>query len=177
MQRRSPEFDAAKLKELQDAAESLELRKQQLDEAEKHLAQSQAESHAIFEQLAADRRELLDRTTAAAEQTAVERKRMAAELAENRRAVERRAEFVDERWATLKQFRAELEQVHRETLETRLATEELWAKLSTAAPPPVLVQSLGRIRAQLADQYAQANAELAQQRRELESLRASRRAA
>ena len=172
LQRRSPEFDAAKLKELEDAAESLALRKQQLDEAEKHLAQSQAESSAMFEQLAADRRELLDRTAAAAEQTAAQRKQMAAESAENRRAVERRAEFIDERWATLKRFRAELDQVHRETLEIRLATEELWARLSAAAPPASLVQSLSQIRSQLADRYAQANADLVEQRQELESLRA-----
>ena len=171
LQRHPPELDAAKFKELQDAAESLALRRQQLDEAEKHLAESQAESNAMFEQLAADRRELLDRTAAAAAQTAADRKEMTAELAENRRAVERRAEFVDERWATLREFQAELERVHRETLELRLATEELWTRLSSTAPSATLMQSLNQIRAQLADHYTQANAALAQQRQELESLR------
>ena len=61
--------------------------------------------------------------------------------------------------------------IHRETLEIRLATEELWVQLSGAAPPAALVRSLGRIRTKLADQYRQAGAELAEQKKELEAIR------
>ena len=61
--------------------------------------------------------------------------------------------------------------MHRETLEIRLATEELWAQLSGAAPPAALTQSLGRIRAKLAEQYRQAQAETAEQKKELEAIR------
>jgi septal ring factor EnvC (AmiA/AmiB activator) len=61
--------------------------------------------------------------------------------------------------------------LHRETLEIRLATEELWAQLSGAAPPAALTRSLGRIRTQLADQYRLANAELLEQKKELAAIR------
>jgi hypothetical protein len=95
-----------------------------------------------------------------------------ADLDQQRQAVQRRAEYVDRSWVALRQFRDELDRVHRETLEIRLATEELWAQLSGAAPPAALVRSLGEIRARLADQYAQANFDLAQRRKELEAIRA-----
>ncbi len=93
-------------------------------------------------------------------------------LDEKRKAVERRAEHVDQCRAALQQLREELGRMHRETLEIRLATEELWVQLAGAVPPAALVHSLGQIRTKLAEQYAQANAELAQQRQELETIRA-----
>ena len=71
----------------------------------------------------------------------------------------------------MEQFRAELGRVHRETLEIRLATEELWAELSGSAPPAALTRSLGRIRSRLADHYRMANLELHQKKEELELLR------
>jgi hypothetical protein len=92
-------------------------------------------------------------------------------LQQMRGAVERRAEHVDQCRAALLRLRDELGRMHRETLEIRLATEELWVQLAGAAPPAALVKSLGQIRSKLAQQYAQANAELAQQRRELEAIR------
>ncbi len=61
--------------------------------------------------------------------------------------------------------------MHRETLEIRLVTEELWVQLSGAAPPAALTRSLGSIRTKLADQYRQANAELADRKKELETIR------
>jgi chromosome segregation ATPase len=61
--------------------------------------------------------------------------------------------------------------MHRETLEIRLATEELWVQLAGAAPPAALTRSLGRIRSKLADHYRLATAELQEQKTELESLR------
>jgi chromosome segregation ATPase len=61
--------------------------------------------------------------------------------------------------------------MHRETLEIRLATEELWAELSGTAPAAALTRSLGRIRSRLAEHYRTANLELHQKKEELEQLR------
>jgi septal ring factor EnvC (AmiA/AmiB activator) len=61
--------------------------------------------------------------------------------------------------------------MHRETLEIRLATEELWVQLAGAAPPAAMTYSLGRIRTKLADHYRLANAELQAQKNELEKIR------
>jgi hypothetical protein len=171
LQQRSPEADAARLKQLEDAAESLTSREQQLADSERRLAESQDEANALLAQLDADRRELAERRTAAEAEVAAERKQVADQLEESRRAISRRAEFLDHRWAAIQRAREKLERTHRETLEHRLATEELWARLSPTAPEAALLQSLHQIRSQLADHYSQANADLAQQRQEIDSLR------
>jgi chromosome segregation ATPase len=170
-QRGAPPPDAAKEEELRRAAEALESRRQQLEEAERRLARSQAETQELCEQLAADHAEFAERSAAVRQEVAAERRQAMADIEEKRRAVQRRGEQVDQRRAALEQLRAELERIHRETLEIRLATEEVWAQLSGVAPPAVLTQSLGRIRAKLAQQYAQANSDAAEQKMSLEATR------
>ncbi len=92
------------------------------------------------------------------------------EIEERHRAIERRSKRVDRSGATLEQLRRELDRRHREALENRLATEELWAKLAGRAAPETLERSLGRIRARLAEQYRQANAELQERTDQIERL-------
>jgi hypothetical protein len=92
-------------------------------------------------------------------------------LERKREAVSRRAEYVDRCRESLLQLRGQLVVMQREALESRLATEELWAQLSGAALSATVTQSLGQIRAKLARQYRQDRAELAEQRKELEAIR------
>lgn len=94
-----------------------------------------------------------------------------ADLAEERQAIGRRAEHVDQCRAALEPLRAELNRTHRETLELRVATEELWVQLSGDAPPAALIESLAGIRAKLAEQYRQTGADLSRQKNELEAIR------
>ena len=61
--------------------------------------------------------------------------------------------------------------MHRETLEIRLATEELWAELAGSTPPAELTRSLGRIRGRLAEHYRMANADVEQKKSEIKQLR------
>jgi hypothetical protein len=105
------------------------------------------------------------------EQVAAEHRLSMADLDRKCEAIQRRADHVDHCRASLVQLRDELTCMNRETLEIRLATEELWVQLSGAAPPAALTRSLGRIRAKLAEQYQQANAELIEQKKELEAIR------
>ena len=157
--------------ELRCLAETLATRKKQIEEAEARLTEAQAETQKLHEQLAGQRQTFVEETTAMREQMAAEHRQTMADLEQQRQAVQRRADHVDHCRAALAQLRGELGRMHRETLEVRLATEELWAQLSGAAPPAALTRSLGRIRTKLAEQYAQANAELADQRKELEAIR------
>ena len=120
------------------------------------------------EGLAAEHHAAATRAAELAEQTAAEHRLAAAELDRKRSAVEQRAARVEQSQLALKRLRAEMGHVQRETLETRLATEELLGATLGAAPPATLSQSLGRIRAKLTEQYRQANLELAEQRKELE---------
>jgi DNA repair exonuclease SbcCD ATPase subunit len=124
------------------------------------------------------RNQLLQRLQAWDEEVATMRQRMTAEheqaMAEverKRHDIQRRADSLNRCSAAIQQLRAELTKTQRETLEARLCMEELWMELSGAAPPAALTQSFGRVRAQLDEQYRSANAELAEQRKELEGLR------
>jgi DNA repair exonuclease SbcCD ATPase subunit len=146
-------------------------RRQELETAENNLAQARAEIEKLQEQLTADRRLLNEEIHFQRRQFVVQQRQALAELEKKRQALQLRGEHVDQCRGALAQLRAELQQMHRETLEIRLATEELWVQLSGAAPPAALTRSLGRIRTRLAEQYRLANAELGQQKKELESIR------
>jgi hypothetical protein len=164
--------DLEHAEELQRVAQALDSRRQWIDQAEQRLAASQAEVQELCEQLAADHRNFAEMSASLREQIDVERRQAMEEIEAKRQSVERRARNVDESSAALRQLRAELGRVHKETLEIRLATEELWARLSGAAPPATLTQSLGRIRAKLAEQHQQVQADTAEQKRVLEAVRA-----
>jgi hypothetical protein len=131
-----------------------------------------AEIRQLHQQLLHQRRQMLDESRERQERFELLRKQSLEELESKRRAVQRHAEQVDQSRTALRQMRTELARMHRETLELRLATEEVWCRLSGEAPPAALTQSLSRIRAQLAEHYAQANADLQRQRAELEEVKA-----
>jgi hypothetical protein len=152
-------------------AAALQQRQRELEEAENRLAQAQADTQKFHEQLTAERRELREEIHRERQQSIAEQRKALSELEMKRETLQRRGKHVDQCRAALVQLRAELQQMHRETLEIRLTTEELWIKLSGAAPPAALTHSLGRIRNRLADQYRLANAELLEQKKELESIR------
>jgi hypothetical protein len=157
--------------ELRHTAEALAAQQKRLDEAEERLSETQAEAERFQKQLSRQLRESQEGTAALREQLAAEHQHAMAELSEKRQAVERRADHVDQCQAALKQVRSELGRMHRETLDIRLATEELWVQLAGAAPPTALTRSLGRIRGKLAEQYQQEESELGEQRKELEAIR------
>ena len=156
---------------LRRTAATLAQRSRELDATEMRLDAQQAEITTLHEQVIADGRRQEEETRnqrlrldkAHAEQTVA--------LEEKRRDLERRAVQLDQSQAALVQLRGELDHMHRETLEIRLATEELWAELSGEVPPATLTRSLGRIRGQLAEHYRLANAELHSQKMELDGLR------
>jgi len=168
---RASTSNSDKSDELRRAAEALKIRQRQFDDAEVRLAESQAETQKLHEQLVAERRGFAKEAAELQERTTAEHRQAMADLEEKRQTVQRRADHVDQCQAALKQLRVELGRMHRETLEIRLATEELWAQLSGAAPPATLTQSLGRIQTKLAEEYRQANTELAEQKKEIETIR------
>jgi hypothetical protein len=131
-----------------------------------------AEIRRLHQQLLQQRRQMLDESRERQERFELLRKQALEELESKRRAVQRRAEQVDHSRTALRQTRTELARMHRETLELRLATEEVWCRLSGEAPPAALSQSLSRIRSQLAEHYAQANADMQRQQAELEEVKA-----
>lgn len=172
-------------RELSRCRQELVVREEALTRREEALGAREAELRRCLERLAASEAALEKKSRAFPAENAVapsrdsgllekqkeQLHRLRAALEQKRRLVERRAERVEQSRAVLENLRSEVSNVHREALEIRLATEELWARLAGAAPPAALTRSLGQIRAKLAEQYQQANAELAEQRREIKVLR------
>ncbi len=152
-------------------AEGLAARERRLAEVDAELAAQREALQKFHEQLTAERQLLDDHSRAERERLAAEEAQLAADIERQRREIAERGEHVDQSRAALEQFRAELSRMHGETLEIRLATEELWAELSGSTPPAELTRSLGRIRGRLADHYRMANADLDQKKSELEHLR------
>jgi len=95
------------------------------------------------------------------------------ELQKQREALYGRSQQLERRGAALDQLRSDLLRVQRETLELRLATEELWAQMSGLAPSASLTQSLARLRAQLSENFRLQAAEVDAQRTEAQQLAAT----
>ena len=163
----------AREESLRRTAEQLEAKQKQLEQIEARLQQDRAEVKKLQEQSSAGWRDADGRDHSRRELLEAERRRNMAEVEEQRRAVGRRAEHVDRSRAAMEQLRGELLRLHRETLEIRLATEELWAQLSGAAPPACALQSLGRIRGKLAEHYRLINVELQSRKEEMEKAAAN----
>jgi fused signal recognition particle receptor len=106
------------------------------------------------------------------EKLAHERRRFAAEQEHAHQELMRRADDLAARQAALEGLRADVLRAQRETLELRLATEELWARLSSAAPPAATTQTLAQIRLELAEEQRLARDEREAERAELETLAA-----
>jgi hypothetical protein len=151
--------------------ETLRVRRQEIEAAEARAVQAQAEAERMRRQSIEQQQQFQETIRAERRQLAAEKRRGLAEVEEKRAAAQRRSEQVDQCRAVLEQLRGELGQIHRESLEIRLATEELWAQLSGIAPPATLTQMLGKIRARLSDDYRMADDELRRQREELEAIR------
>jgi len=145
--------------------------KRQLAEAEAHWAELQHQTEQLYRALQKDRKEFNQQRRRHEERMAAQERRAQQELDCKRRELARRSEQVDRCHAALQQLRQEVGQMHRSTLEIRMAAEELWSQLAGAAPPAALTRSLGEIRRQLAESYRGAGAALAEQKQELLALR------
>lgn len=148
-----------------DAQERRLIAEEQL--CERHLAELQTARQAAER----EREELQEQLKTERQRIVAEQRRAAKEIEQQRRRFADDAADLDGRREALEQMRADLNRVHRESLEMRLATEELWAQLSGSVAPAVLNQSLARIRARIGDHHRLALSELAERRTELEHLR------
>jgi len=143
----------------------------QLEESEHRLAESRAQVDRLTEQLRRQQQQMREAVRAQRLQIANEQRLAQADLDRQREAVHRRSEQVDQCRAGVEQLRKELGQVHRDTLEMRLATEELWARLSATASPAAVSRTLAEIRAKLRQDYRDAGEELRREKEALEAVR------
>ena len=145
-------------------------RQKNLEEAEALLTDGQTALDRGRQQLTADRQAWQEQCDIERRRINDDRRRAEADLNKKLQTLSQRGEHLERRTAAVDQLRAEVLRAQRETLELRLATDEIWAQLSGSVPPPILTQSLARIRAKLAEQYQLERAELADQQKQLEAL-------
>lgn len=91
-------------------------------------------------------------------------------LEEKRTDLMRREDELERHRAAVEQLHTVVSHQHRETLELRLVTEQLWSQLSGRQNAVELTQSVATLRHQLADEYRLANESLAEQKQELRRL-------
>ncbi len=147
-------------------------RRSKLDEAELKLAEAQAKSALLRERLREARQQFREELRDERRRLALEQREAMSELQKKRDGLARRSRYVDNCHAKLVQLRAELGEMHRETLDVRLATEELWVQLSGTTPPAALAQSLAEMRNRLNQHYRESATDLSRQKSELETARA-----
>lgn len=133
-----------------------------LEEVEPALRALEDQRRKLEEEIRGQRRTLVE-----------EERRMTATLEYRRQAVERRDREIDESAAALHRLRQELKEIHRETLEDRLIAEQLWAGLAGAVPDSILQNARADARTRLANELRASREWIAEQRRELESLRSN----
>jgi hypothetical protein len=152
------------------SGDSFAAQRAKLAEAEQRLETEQIEWQKRVRELQEQRVEFTA-FVEAERQKAAEQRRLAAEAREvERQEVKRQESDLANRTAALVGMRAEVQRAQQETLEMRLATEELWSQLSSQHPPATLAQSMAQIRLKLAEEFRLAKVELLKQRADVKQL-------
>ncbi len=156
--------------ELATGLKRLRARQRNIEEAEALLDDGQAELDDARHRLEERQRAFDDRCRGRDQQFAQEKSQAEAEIEKKLLALRHRADEIERRSSAVDQLRAEVLRSERETLETRLATDEVWAQMMAVVPPAALSQSLAKNRAKLAGSYSLERQEIAGEKLELEKL-------
>ena len=97
----------------------------------------------------------------------------ASELESERRLLAERKIELDRRKSVLQRMQSETQSLHREALEMRLVTEQLWIEISEKAPPEHVNELLTSLRARLDQHYVEQQKEIQDQAGELVELKES----
>jgi hypothetical protein len=135
---------------------ALESRRANLEAAENLLSREQNELAEQRRQVAVERGQLQEAVQADRRKLEAERRDAEAELAQREKAWQERHDALEARATALEQLRGDVAKAQEETLEMRLATEELWARLCGTMAPAALTQSIAQVRRRLAEQHSYA---------------------
>ena len=142
------EFD-----ELTTLLAELNDRRQHIRQTESLLARAQSEVAELHQSLLAERKQFYAQRQSEHRRQEEHDRRAEGELAARRETLEAASQQLELRRAAVDQMRAELTIAQRETLEDRLAAEELLAQLAGAVPPAELSRQIARTKARLVDSY------------------------
>jgi hypothetical protein len=120
--------------EFRTALARLQSRQKNLEEAESLLGDGQAALDRARQQLTADRQAWQEQCEIDRRRINDDRRRAEADLDKKLQTLTARGEHLERRTAAVDQLRAEVLRAQRETLELRLATDEIWSQLSQRWP-------------------------------------------
>jgi DNA repair exonuclease SbcCD ATPase subunit len=157
-------------RDFEHAMRALEARSQNLQKAEKLLAEERTQLKHQHEMLVQQRAQFSESMQADRARLAEEQQTAAAEQAQAQADLERQCGELAAQQRTLEAMRGEIMSTQQEALELRLVTEETWAKLCGRHHPAMVAQTIAQLRLRLAEEHRHERAELAQQRGEVQSL-------
>ena len=157
--------------ELNGKTAELDERQRYLDDAEKLLVDGQKGLEISRQCLEADRLKFDNRMEAARQRQIENERRTKDKWQQAVLVLKRHTEQVDRRQKDIENLHTEVARRHRESLELRLATEELWRRLASRFPPAILAKSFGEIRRRLDDEYRHSRTQATETRTQLEKLR------
>ncbi|MEQ8788213.1 MAG: hypothetical protein RIC55_18030 [Pirellulaceae bacterium] len=98
------------------------------------------------------------------------RQRLDADTARRKDSLDQRQNTLEQREAAVEELQIEVSRVHRETLEMRLVTQQLWSQVVRQAPPAELSRAMAQLRGQLAQVYKVETDALADKHQQLAEL-------
>ena len=95
----------------------------------------------------------------------------ASELESERRLLAERKNELDRRQTIVQRMQDEAQTIHREALEMRLVTEQLWSEISDKVPPEHVAELLQTLQTQLDEAYRSREKGVEDRRQELQQLK------
>lgn len=157
-------------RDFEHAMRALEARSQNLQKAERLLAEERGQLERQYESLAQQRTQFSENMQVERAALADEQQKAAAEQAQTQADLERQCGELAAQQRTLEAMRGEIMRTQQEALELRLVTEETWAKLCGQHHPATVAHTIAQLRLRLADEHRHERAELAEQRGEIQML-------
>jgi chromosome segregation ATPase len=137
------------------------------DKARRWFSEREADLEQLRQRWIEEHQKAKAELSAARRQLDEEQRRDWAEIQEKRRVLQQRAEQLDHASGAIRQVHEEVARLHRETLQMRLANEELLTRVAPSMQADMHQRTLKEIRLKLSEEFRRASDELIRKRQEL----------
>lgn len=157
-------------RDFEHAMRALETRGQNLQKAEKLLAEDRRQLERQHDLLTQQRAQFSENMQTERARLAEEQHKASADQTKAQADIDRQCGELTAQLRTLEAMRGEIIRTQQEALELRLVTEETWAKLCGQHHPATVAQTIAQFRLRLTEEHRHERAELAQQGAEVQLL-------
>ena len=164
------EEHAVSLSAAQFATDGTDEEKENIQKIEAILKEQQEQLRVEQERLAKERDQVRQKAHQDEQRLIYRERQCEIELQKRREQLDRRTRFLDKRTAVLEQLKSDVARMHRESLQLRLLTEQMWSQLADKVAPAQLTKLLSETQRKLADHHRGECDEVARQREQLGEL-------